>query len=1290
MLASYSCVQDTTADLNQTVGSNQGEMVTLSATISAPEARTELGAKSGNAYPVYWSEGDIVSVNGYAAGVEILRSDKSVANLSVPASLETPYNLVYPWVEGVEASAKAGYSPVVFASVQAHTEGSFAQGSAPMYGYANGFESILLHHLVVALRFEIKAKDGESVNLKYLTVSTSNGAPISGVFDVNCSNGALEARSSASSTIIYDLGENGLTLSSATSNVFYVAVPQGTYEGFEVNYIAENGAVMTKTFSGSGSSKLVAGKVREFPVVEFEPSSSMYLISNEAEMLEFANNVVNGSVTTEGAMLVADITMSEGAWTPIDIVDLVFDGNNKVIKGLTTPLFNSVASTVRNVNVESYFTASNETCVGAICNKLEGGSLVNCATSGRLVFDNSSNVGSGPDEIVVGGMVGLVSSGEMVNCRNKMEVVVESAAALNLESTSYMSLGGLIGSVNGDMCNIHDCENHAEVIINETLGKATSSICIGGVAGSVLAADAFNKCYNYGTLTQATPVNALYMGGVAGFALAPINWCQNKGTLNVKSDALVYYIGGIASQAMSMQGNTNYGAINASNSPLTAEAESGTASVHIGGVAAYASSAIEEDFAMTSDENAIFDGNKNYGPIYSVLSMYGSDAMCVAGVVGRINLAIANCTNYAEGTVYVGGVIPPVQIGGMAGVVGRSTADTNTIINVHNHADISAHYTLSVMGAPIYHAGCIAHALGAVSNSSNNGRILVATDCTKITATDVVTLGGCLDYAEHGVLTNLSNTGEVRYEGKTMNTVKMGGIARYVNGSASTTMTDCVNNGNIVFAGVIGNTLYVGGCVQDCDMSMLRCGSTGNITIDQKGAVNNTLQLGGLMNAISGSDNAVYEDCVVSGEYKIACVFGGSIYIGGFFYNLAKGCTVRNCENKANIHITPTCITAGSGDFIAGFLSSLKLANVKFYNCVNSGNILYEGMANAKKVYLCGISANHSADATGAVIKDCVNTGDMVFKSVPGVASTYVYISGILTNSSMPLAESSGNINRGVMHADALLKNNFYVGGCVGTYSGTTGSLTGFTNEGSVSIAGKADGNAYVGGTVAYANLSLASTEAVDGSGDSVNNCHNSGDVWSDARIVGNVYIGGVTAFSSMKCSPLFDCTNSGNVRLGGIVNGGDSTIGGVGGKIGAAVVNCKNSGKVEVDASLQYQAAVGGVVGGVLRSAEVTVECANNENTGDVLAKGLSAVGAITGTTRNVVLMPNSKVGGKVWRGSSLVDITESNFMDYIYGEKWSGGETEPAYDGATFVQVTPTEPEEGTEGNEGTEGTI
>ena len=1297
LLAGYSCVQDATTDLDQNVGANQGEMVTLSATIPAPEARTELGSKVGNAYPLYWSEGDVVSVNGYAAGVELQRGgDKRVANLSVPASLETPYHLVYPWVEGVEASAKAGYTPVVFQSVQAHTEGSFAQGSAPMYGYSTGFESVTLKHLVAALRVEVKAKTGESVNLKYLTVGTVDGSPISGVFDVDCSNGALVAREDASSTILYDLGDGVHTLSDATSSVFYIAVPQGSYQGFEINFIADNGAVMTKGFSGIGANKLVAGKVREFPCVEFEATSSMYLISNDAELLDFAAKMTAGEFTAEGAMLVADIDMTDKAWAPINLESGIFDGNNKWIKGLNAPLFDNVASEVRNLNVALNIEATDIAAIGGVCNTLTGGSLTNCSTEGTLTITNATVSGELLSDIVAGGIVGSASAGSLSMCRNKMNIVVKSGAAAGLDITSVMSFGGVVGLVDGDSVEVKACENHGELKIAETSGVVTSSYAIGGVVGALLNAGDFSGNYNYGALTQSSPVESLYMGGVAGYAAIPINKCENRGALSAHAAATAYNVGGIAAQAMSMRNNSNYGAISTLNLPPVADAVSGTRVLRLGGIAAFATTAIEDALGSFSDDSAILENNKNYGTIRNLASTFAGDVMCVGGVVGEANLPISNCYNYHSGSdeksadIYVGGTLAPAAVAGIAGIVGSTTADTNDIHNVHNYGNIELHYTLSTDGQPIYQAGIVAHAHGDVGNSANHGNLLIAVDCSQ-SISGTLTYAGCIDYAGSGKLMNLTNKGEVRYTGKTSYRVKFGGIARFVDGTSATAMENCVNDGDLIYAGLSVNTAYVGGLVQDCDMSMTNCHNNGDIVFDQRGAVSGSAQVAGLMDAISGSDNAVYDGCSVSGDIIIACVLDTALYCGGFFYNIAAGCTVKNCEMKGNIHITSTAITGNKGDFIGGYFSSTKTKNVSLLNCYNSGDIIYDGMANAKSVTIASFSANNSADAINNVIKDCINEGNIVFNGKSDVKSTSVYMSAFQTVAAVPLAESSGNINRGSMIAAGRLSNHYYVGGCVASYRGNNGSLEGFTNEGLVTVTGRTDTNVYLGGVAAYVNLSLGADEAQDGLSDRITNCHNKGEVRAEAIADGNAYVGGVAGFTSMKCSPMFYCTNSGLVYLGGKVLGGDNAVGGVVGIVGAGIANCKNSGTVEVNAVVNFPPVVGGVAGGVLSYASAPIVCENNENSGDILAGAATTVGAITGVSRSVVTMLNSKVSGKVERNNVVTELTEANYMNYIYGENWSGGETEPAYDGTIFVAPTLPEGGEGTEDSgDNTDGTV
>ena len=56
----FSCVTDTTEDLGIKV---EGQGVT-ELTLSLEESRTHLGEKAEGVYPLYWSEGDAIAVNG--------------------------------------------------------------------------------------------------------------------------------------------------------------------------------------------------------------------------------------------------------------------------------------------------------------------------------------------------------------------------------------------------------------------------------------------------------------------------------------------------------------------------------------------------------------------------------------------------------------------------------------------------------------------------------------------------------------------------------------------------------------------------------------------------------------------------------------------------------------------------------------------------------------------------------------------------------------------------------------------------------------------------------------------------------------------------------------------------------------------------------------------------------------------------------------------------------------------------------------------------------------------------
>ncbi|MBQ2026645.1 MAG: hypothetical protein II214_01955, partial [Alistipes sp.] len=61
-LFAYACATDTTEDLGVKL-----EGQTTEITLSLEESRTQLGEKVEGVYPLYWSEGDAIAVNGVAS-----------------------------------------------------------------------------------------------------------------------------------------------------------------------------------------------------------------------------------------------------------------------------------------------------------------------------------------------------------------------------------------------------------------------------------------------------------------------------------------------------------------------------------------------------------------------------------------------------------------------------------------------------------------------------------------------------------------------------------------------------------------------------------------------------------------------------------------------------------------------------------------------------------------------------------------------------------------------------------------------------------------------------------------------------------------------------------------------------------------------------------------------------------------------------------------------------------------------------------------------------------------------
>ena len=87
----FSCVNDTTDDLGIEVGKSGVTEIT----VSLEESRTQLGEKVDGKYPLYWSEGDAIAVNGVvSAPLTAEVSGQVAASFTFPSVLTHPFNVV--------------------------------------------------------------------------------------------------------------------------------------------------------------------------------------------------------------------------------------------------------------------------------------------------------------------------------------------------------------------------------------------------------------------------------------------------------------------------------------------------------------------------------------------------------------------------------------------------------------------------------------------------------------------------------------------------------------------------------------------------------------------------------------------------------------------------------------------------------------------------------------------------------------------------------------------------------------------------------------------------------------------------------------------------------------------------------------------------------------------------------------------------------------------------------------------------------------------------------------------
>ena len=937
LFAGFACTTDATEDLGIEVNQSKG---TTEITLSLEESRTQLGEKADNTFPLYWSNGDKISVNGVESNTITVGEKVATASFTIPAALEAPYCIAYP---------AAPVGEVLFAAEQTHADNTtFASGVSTMYGYSEEGLAAEMHHLTGVLKIGVTG----SATLTHAQISNANRAPIAGPFAIDFTTGVVTPTKTSKGVISYSFGE-GVTLSN-TPTYLHVAVPAGTYGELYVTLYDNAGGVMYATITADSSKPLTAGNVREFTNnIVYKAKTGVYIIKDVASLKAFATAAP--TLTTD-AVIVNDIDMTGETWTTIaapNYAKTVY-GNGFAIKGLTAPFFGQTKASFVGVHLVD----------------------VDIKTEG---------------ERMVGGLVNYMTNAAAVvkNCSVSGNIVVSTKTAL----TSYYSIGGIIGTANNPTTEFSNLHNAANITFT---GNTKSNMRMGGVAGYSKAA--LVNCSNTGAITYegVSGSGPVVIGGVVGQhdgakAANCVNGSADDDTLGLitvtGTSATNMVIGGVVANASTnctdVSGSINYGDIHYSGTSGTVK--DGT--TKIGGVCG--GFFADATNLLNASSSEIIVGGTSVDEVYiggvmshttktlsnstnlGTVTWEGSYAknLWIAGVVARCTGA-SNCVNGSEsdatlGTVNANGTNSAGNGPRIAGCVGLGWG---TIKNCHNYAAINTGYK-GISGVYI----------GGVIGTNNNDTAVntIATECTnngKITTSGefglAAHIGGIISSCFNQVtLTNCHNRGDIECTSASTflnDDVRMGGIICYINKTNATSLTDCSNSGNITFNGNAGKTVCIGGCVglfyptdSNAD-STLRNGmknilNSGTLTV--AGTItgkNGNVRLGGVVGVYNtvvlntkfvGGYHKNTGKLIYSADFKDVA---GTITIGGYAATKNMGMLAANFTpiNEGDIECKVPAVE-GQVSYIGGIIgnNSKSIGNSKSFCTISADGYPNVGMA---------------------------------------------------------------------------------------------------------------------------------------------------------------------------------------------------------------------------------------------------------------------------------------------------------------------------------------------------------
>lgn len=227
-VALASCSEANPDKAESEIPSDGGTVLTA---VIGTDTRTILGDKVGKEYPILWTAGDKINVNGESSSEAAIKEGFKQASFAFGKEMSAPYSAVYP------ASAYKAEGVITIPSTQSYVAGSFDPASSVMCSYSGGEATLYFHHLMAYLKLSFNTESDKD-NIKSITVKSAGNEAMSGDFNVDFENSILTPVAEKAAAVVMDCGKEGV----APGTPVIVAIPALNYaSGLQITTTDVNG-----------------------------------------------------------------------------------------------------------------------------------------------------------------------------------------------------------------------------------------------------------------------------------------------------------------------------------------------------------------------------------------------------------------------------------------------------------------------------------------------------------------------------------------------------------------------------------------------------------------------------------------------------------------------------------------------------------------------------------------------------------------------------------------------------------------------------------------------------------------------------------------------------------------------------------------------------------------------------------------------------------------------------------------------------------------------------------------